>query len=277
MDKKWSDYLYYALIGVISIISLLFLPMIGSDVGLAFKIPNTFAGWIVFITSKLIVATLNILIFHCFIKQAKVNVKDNPKYKEAKELLESILHDEIRENVLPKSPKEWHRKQYESKGITLFITTILGTLALTQAILTYDWMVMLTYLFTIVMSLIFGIIEMKSTEQYWTEEYPAYAKMVKEEMEMAKTKHIQQTNDSASHHSGDNLLESCVGDSNSSHNDIGMVVDSNRSSDSILVCTSNSSNCTPAIIHLNSWEAFLDEKHNNKTETQIGGTGERKC
>ena len=217
MDKKWNDYLYYALIGVISFISLIFLPMIGSDVGLAFKVPNTFAGWLVFITSKLIVAVLNILIFHCFIKQGKVNIKDNTKYKEAKELLDSILHDDKRENILPKSPREWHKKQYTSKGITLFITTILGTLALTQAILTYDWMTMLTYLFTIVMGLIFGIIQMKSTEQYWTEEYPSYARMVKEEMEMAKTKHTNETDDTSSHHSGNNLLESSVGDSNSSH------------------------------------------------------------
>ena len=271
MDKKWNDYLYYALIGVISIISLLFLPMIGSDVGLAFKIPNTVAGWIVFIVSKLIVATLNILIFHCFIKQGKVNIKDNPKYIEAKELLDSILHDDIRENNLPKSPKEWHRKQYESKGITLFITTILGTLALTQAILTYDWMTMLTYLFTLVMSIIFGIIEMKSTEQYWTEEYPAYAKMVKEEMEMAKTKHTQQTNDSSSDNRRTDILESCVGDSDSSNTDKSMVVDIDRGSDSILVCTSNTGNTTPTIIHPDSWK-INEQKEQTKT-----GDNERKC
>ena len=254
MDKKWSDYLYYALIGVISIISLLFLPMIGSDVGLEFKIPNTFAGWIVFIVSKLI-------------------VKDNKAYIEAKELLDSILHDDRRENNLPKSPKEWHRKQYESKGITLFITTVLGTLALTQAILTYDWMTMLTYLFTIVMGLIFGIIEMKSTEQYWTEEYPAYAKMVKEEMEMAKTKHIKQTNDSSSDNRRTDILESSLGNSDSSNINKSMVVDTDRGSDSVLVCSSNTSNTTPIIIHPDSCEINESQKEQTKT----GGTGEIKC
>ena len=50
-----------------------------------------------------------------------------------------------------------------------------------------DWLL----IFSVAALSIFGIIEMKSTEQYWTEEYPAYAKMVKEEMEMAKTKHIK--------------------------------------------------------------------------------------
>ena len=77
---KWKQYLYYILIGIISFISLVFLPMFGSEVGMAFTFPTTGAGWIVFIITQLLMAIVNVLIFHSFICQAKINIKDDPKY-----------------------------------------------------------------------------------------------------------------------------------------------------------------------------------------------------
>ncbi len=170
MDKI-KQYLYYFIIGIISLISLLFLPMLGTSVGLAWNIPDTVVGWIVWIVTKLIVAIINILIFHCFMCQAKINIKDNENYKKARDIL---IHEKVKE-ILPKSPHRWNIEQYGKKGITIFLASALSTVALTQALLTFDWVSMLTYLFTIIMGLIFGILQMKTAEEYWTNEYLEYA------------------------------------------------------------------------------------------------------
>lgn len=176
MDKM-KQWLYYVIIGVISFISLVFLPMVGSTVGLSWNVPDTVVGWIVWVAVKLIVSTINILIFYCFMSQAKVNVKDNPNYKEARE----ILFKQKNKEVLPKSPQKWNTEQYVKKGTTIFITSALSTVALTQAVLSFDYISMLTYLFTIIMGLIFGIIQMKTAEEYWTTEFLEYAKMKQKE------------------------------------------------------------------------------------------------
>lgn len=185
--EKIRQWMYYIIIGIISVIALCFLPMIGSSAGLDWNMPDTSAGWIVWVVVKVIVAVLNVLIFHCFMSQAKINVKDNQQYKEAIEILRL---NEVKEYV-PKSPNTWNRIQYTRKGVVIFITTALSTIALTQAILTFDWMAMLTYLFTIIMGLIFGILQMKDAEEYWTNEFWQYAQKVKKDMESANTEHTE--------------------------------------------------------------------------------------
>lgn len=170
MDKIKQS-LYYIIIGVVSFIALVFLPMIGSTVGLGWNIPDTTVGWIVWVGSKIIVSTLNVLIFHCFMCQAKINIKDNENYKKAREILTDVKLKEIK----PRSPGKWKAEQYGKKGVTIFITSSLAVVALTQAVLTFDYISMLTYLFTIIMGLIFGILQMKTAEEYWTREYLEYA------------------------------------------------------------------------------------------------------
>ena len=181
MDKI-KQWMYYFIIGIVSMIALCFLPMIGSDIGLGWNLPDTEVGWIVWVTIKVIVAVLNVLIFHCFMMQAKINAKDNEKYKEALE----ILRITKRKEYTPRSPSTWNKQQYGQKGVTLFITTALSTIALTQAMLTFDWMSMLTYLFTIIMGLIFGVMQMQTAEEYWTDEFWQYAQEVKHKLEETK-------------------------------------------------------------------------------------------
>lgn len=175
MDKI-KQWMYYFIIGIVSLIALCFLPMIGSDIGLDWNLPNTTVGWIVWVTIKFIVAVLNVLIFHCFMLQAKLNNKDNAKYQEARE----ILRMTNKKDFMPRSPSSWNKQQYGQKGVVIFVTTALSTIALTQAMLTFDWMAMLTYLFTIVMGLLFGVMQMKTAEDYWTDEFWQYAKSIKE-------------------------------------------------------------------------------------------------
>lgn len=202
MDKV-KQWMYYFIIGIVSMIALCFLPMIGSGVGLDWATPDTVVGWIVWVVVKLIVAVLNVLIFHCFMLQAKINIKDNEKYIEAKE----ILRDNQVKEYIPRGPEAWNKQQYGQKGITIFITTALSTVALTQAMLTFDWMAMLTYLFTIVMGLIFGIMQMKTAEDYWTDEFWQYAKMVQKDMELVKTEPVEQRDPVVYADRGTDILE----------------------------------------------------------------------
>lgn len=218
---KFKLYIYYVIIGIVSFLSLVFLPMIGTQGGLAWNVPNTFVGWLIWIVIKLIIAAINIIIFHSFMQQAKVNVRDNPKYKEALEILGRIKL----KNYIPRSPEKWNARQYGVKGVSIFLTTCLATVAFTQAILTFDWIAMISYLFTIIMGIIFGIIQMKIAEEYWTDEFWKYAKMVEAQyeaevntsLEVAKKECAEQRDDSVCTNSGTIILESGTNSSPSSN------------------------------------------------------------
>lgn len=205
MYEKWKQWQYYVIIGVISLVSLFFLPMLGSEVGIGFRLPNTVAGWIVYISSKLLVAVLNLLIFHCFILQGKVNIRNDERFKEANNLLRIYSNAE---ELKPKSPQQWSKEVYGRKGVAIFVTSTLSAVGLTQAVLTFDWVSMLTYLFTVLMGLIFGVLQMNQTEIYWTEEYLQYAKQVKQDLEMVEKKPTKQTDDSSNIDRGASVLES---------------------------------------------------------------------
>lgn len=197
---KWLQLQNYIIIGVVSLVALFFLPMIGSTVGLEWSLPNTLVGWIVYVVSKLLVAGLNIVIFHCFILQAKVNVQDNKQYIKACEIMRNVKDEK---ELSPRSPSQYLKGLYGRKGTSIFISSIIAAVGLTQAVLTFDWVSMLTYFFTILMGIIFGILQMNQTELYWTEEYLSYATEVertiaeqnaavaKESLEMVETPHIE--------------------------------------------------------------------------------------
>lgn len=185
LRDKWLEYQYYVIIGVLSLFALFFLPMIGSEAGLAWIIPTTAAGWSVYVITKLLAAALNIMIFHCFILQGKTNILDNKKYQEANEILFITTNDN---ELRPRSPSEWKKATYGKKGLTIFITTLISVIGLTQAALVFDIVSMLSYLFTVIMGIIFGIFQMSETEKYWTEEYYKYAVQVQAEKSMAVDK-----------------------------------------------------------------------------------------
>lgn len=188
MDKfELKKYLYYGLVGVISFIILVFLPMLGSETDIGFKFPNTTSGWCIYILSKIIVSVMNVLIFYCFMEQAKVNIKDDPKYIEANKILERVFD----KRFLPRSPKTWNTQQYSTKAVSIFITTLMSAFVFTNAILTYDWVTALTYIFTLIFGLIFGVLQMKSAEKYWTNEYWLYAVMIRDQLNKVKRSDIK--------------------------------------------------------------------------------------
>lgn len=175
--EKAKQNMYYILIGIISFISVAFLPMVGSTVGLGWKLPDTPTGWVVWAISRLIVATINVLIFYSFMEQAKLNVAKDPHYIEATE----ILLKAKKADHTPRSPRKWQALQYGKRGTKIFISSAMSVVALGQAILSFDWVSMLAYIFTIAMGVVFGVLQMKKAEAYWTDEFYRYALMIKEE------------------------------------------------------------------------------------------------
>lgn len=172
-----NQYIYYVLIGVVSFLCLCSLPFVGSQIAGGLVLPVDTAGWIVFIVTKVIGAIVNMLIFSLFIQQARLNIRDDPKYLEALEIAGKSKKKEHK----PSSPTKFFAWQYGFKGTTVFAMTIMSACAMTQAILMFDWVTLLTYVFTLVMGIVFGVIEMKKVELYWTTEYYDYVKMMEEQ------------------------------------------------------------------------------------------------
>lgn len=189
--ERIKQNLYYVIIGIISFLSVAFLPMVGSTIGLGWKLPDTTAGWVVWVVSRLIIATINVLIFYSFMEQAKLNVKDNEHYIEARE----ILYKNKKKEHEPQSPQKWQALQYGKKGTTIFISSALSVVALGQAMLTFDWVAMLAYVFTIALGVIFGIMQMKKAEAYWTGEFYEYALKKQQEQETAAAEDKEIIND----------------------------------------------------------------------------------
>lgn len=187
---KVKQNMYYILIGIISFISVAFLPMVGSTVGLGWKLPDTPTGWVVWAISRLIIATINVLIFYSFMEQAKLNVAKDPHYIEATE----ILLKAKKADHTPRSPQKWQALQYGKRGTKIFISSAMSVVALGQAILSFDWVSMLAFIFTIAMGIVFGVLQMKKAEAYWTDEFYRYALMIKEE-EAKKPEEIVNDND----------------------------------------------------------------------------------
>lgn len=204
-EKKWTNYLYYILIGVLSFVALLFLPMVGSEIGMSFNFPTTVAGWFVYIVSQLITAVINVLIFHSFIKQSRLNIKDDTNYLKAVQILQLNKS----KTYIPRSLTQLNKREYGVKGITIFLSSILATIALGEAILTYNYVKLLTYLFVIIMGIVFGVLEMKKYEEYYTGEYLDYALMVeaKRLAEEAEGKVFDEADDIADVVGGVDVLE----------------------------------------------------------------------
>lgn len=170
-QKQWKQYLYYILVAIISVISLIFLPMIDSSINGGFNFPTTAPGWVIYIIQQMITAIINILIFHSFCCQSELNVRDNEYYQKAKEILRTTHSKEY----IPESLEHFRKKEYGIKGVWIFIGSVMATFALTQAILSFDYIRMLTYAFTVAFGIIFGIIEMKKWETFYTTTYYDYA------------------------------------------------------------------------------------------------------
>lgn len=172
MDKV-KQYIYYVLIGILSFLALAFLPLIGGSSGqIGWGFPETTAGWAVWGASRLAVSLLNILIFHCFVRQGDLNTKNDETRLEAERI---INHIDKRKTKKPLSPQQFFGREYGKKIPTVFLMSVLSLIAFGPMLLVFDLAVFLAYLFTVTIAIIFGILEMKKVEAYFTEDLIKYA------------------------------------------------------------------------------------------------------
>ena len=182
-----KQYGNYAVIALISVIVMFIMPMFGSEVGLGLNLPDSTAGWIVWGITKGGVAIVNMLIFHCFTMQGKVNSLKDPQYIEATKILQQYRDKDAEK---PKSPRKFLAEQYGFKGSMVLITTVLSSVGLTQAILTFDLIQMISYAITVILGLVAGFLQMNKVEIYWTDTYYKYALLVREQS------HVMEVNNS---------------------------------------------------------------------------------
>lgn len=163
---------YYIIIGLVSVCSVVFLPMINSSMEGGVEFPTTPIGWAIWVITKLLIALINIIVFYCFTQQAVVNVKDNEEYKRANKIMDKIKKSK---GLMPRSPIKFLAKEWGTKGLFIFLGSLASTIVLAEAILSFDLPQFLSYLFTIGLGIVCGYLTMRKHEGYWVSEYPAYA------------------------------------------------------------------------------------------------------
>lgn len=175
MDTNLKDSLranlYYVIIALLSIGVLIVMPFLHSDLSAGLLFPTTAAGWFLFWFEKLSITGINMTIFTAFKKQGKLNIKDNDRFLEAQKLMNKVKCKKYK----PLSPVQYQAKTYGKKGTTLIITTMASLVAITNMLLKFDYLALISYAVTIIMAIIFGIFAMKQDELYWTSDYYYWA------------------------------------------------------------------------------------------------------
>lgn len=177
--KRFKDLSGYFLVGIVSLLSVVVVPLLGTDFGTTIVIPNTWGGLAIWLCTRFTVVVVNLLIFDAFIKQAKINVKDDERYKSAVLKLNTIKEEA---GIVPRSPEKFNKQQWRKKGTSLGISSILSSFLLTECIVNFDLTNFLTYLFTIGGAVAFGYLTMMNNEDYWTTEFPIYVDILFEKV-----------------------------------------------------------------------------------------------
>ena len=163
--------LYYFIILVLSIGVLVVFPFLKSSADVGWGFTSTKAGWVIWWFEKGSIAGINMCLFTAFKKQAILNIKEDPTYKKAKEILNKVKEKKSE----PKSPVKYQAQSYLKKGTTMTVTTFCSLIAIGNMILRFSYITLISYACTLLMGLVFGIFAMKADELYWTNDYYYYA------------------------------------------------------------------------------------------------------
>ena len=127
---------------------------------------------------------LTITTFIGFSIQGKLNVKDDVRKLEADRILGKLKVKDAK----PQSPKSFESRAYISKGIMVTITSI-GTCLLVPVIaIHFNVATLMSLVISSMTSIVFGILNMKHFEDYYTHEYVRYAECKAEESKQVSTK-----------------------------------------------------------------------------------------
>lgn len=197
VKMRLKNGIYYILTALLSVVSIIVFPMLdNSNLTFTDTFPTTATGWTLWIIEKFIIIVMNILILNNFVAQAKQNIREHPNYIEANKILDKYKP----KGYKPKSPHQYMSKLYLSKGGLLVVTTIASLLTIGEAVVNYNYMLLIATVVTIVFAIVFGVVSMKNTEVYWTSEYLDYARSVEynknkiEEKEIKKCLRLMEKN-----------------------------------------------------------------------------------
>ena len=172
MQEFREKYIYYAVIVVLTLVAITFLPLIGLDQQgqINFNAPATVMGWLIWGVSKGCICVVNCLIFHFFVLQGKDNIKDDSRFIDG---LKRLNKYRIKDHK-PISPFTLERSAYLKKGGTVLLTTALSLFALPSLVLQFSLVSFLSVLFSMIMAIAFGIMAMRETEKRWTVQLQEY-------------------------------------------------------------------------------------------------------
>lgn len=176
--EAFKNYKNYGIIVILTLITVTLFPLLGTQVGMEANYPNTISGWVVWAVIKIALCVDNVFIFQAFVDQAELNVQYEPRYIEAREIVRKYRIGKYN----PMSPEE-RKKKIFSKKVIITILTSLISIALTEAILKYNFADLIAYTISMIMAVVFGILSMADQEKYWVEEFYDYALTIKEEEE----------------------------------------------------------------------------------------------
>lgn len=181
--EAFKNYKNYGIIIVLTLITVTIFPLLGTSVGMEARYPDTVVGWIVWAVIKIALCVDNIFIFQAFVDQAELNVQYEPRYIEAREIVRKYRIGKYK----PMSPEDRRKKMFSKKVIITILTSLISV-ALTEALLHYNFADLIAYTISMIMAIVFGILNMADQEKYWVEEFYDYAITIKEEEEEKQRK-----------------------------------------------------------------------------------------
>lgn len=163
-------YVRYGIIAFLVIIALVILPLLSTDMSAGFQFPDTPMGWISYLVIRCMMGVITFLIFVNFDAQGKVNILKDERYINAY----TKLYGTKDKKYIPESPKHYKTRVYGFKATSIALTSIITAFVVVNCILSYDYLILMAYGLTILMAIIFGIIQMLKAEMWWVEEFPLW-------------------------------------------------------------------------------------------------------
>ena len=154
---------------ILSLVSMLLVPLLGSYATGQALMPTTTIGWIIYFTSAVAVSLCCLFIYLALHNQGKLNVKDEEEYIQAKELHLKNFKRMNGKEIIPIDPFKWEKKQKMKKGIFQTLSIFLGLLGFGLAVLVWNNSQFISSCISIVMSISFGLVHMGDVERMFTE------------------------------------------------------------------------------------------------------------
>ena len=178
LREQLKLYTYYILIAILSLLSVIVFPILNSTADISDTFPKDPTGWVMYCLIRVLVVVMNMLIFTNFLQQSKLNVKDEENYKRANQILGRCKPKDYH----PRSPKQYLTTEYTVKGAFLVVGTVASLFVIGNAIINYDYMLLIATVFSVITSIVFGIMTMRKAEIYYVSEYLDYALLIEKKL-----------------------------------------------------------------------------------------------